>query len=179
MERTEIAHSFAASAHKGQERKFTGRPYLEHLEETAHILWEATEGKADLDFYIAALLHDTVEDTEVTLAEVERVFGPRVAFLVDELTIDLKQKEKEGKKVYLARRLNEMSDVALSIKLSDRLSNVVGLENEKIPDSFVKWYIRETIYILDHIDRNLNDVQKELIDRIQKMVLYLKISRKI
>lgn len=179
MEIIKVAHSFAAAAHGNQERKFTGRPYLEHLEETAQILWQVTDGEAETDDYIAAILHDVVEDTEIRLEEVGRNFGKVVMDLVDELTIDLKQKEKEGKKNYLARRLNEMSDRALAIKLSDRLSNVIGLENEKIPTSFVKWYVRETFHILEHLDRDLNEVHKELIDRLNKMLLYLKIDRKI
>ena len=179
MDWIETAHSFAASAHRDQERKFTGRPYLEHLEETAQIFWQVTDGESESDAYIAAVLHDTVEDTNVTIEEVKRVFGDKVASLVDELTIDEVQKQKEGKKVYLARRLNEMTDTALSIKLSDRLSNVIGLENEKIPTNFVKWYIKETLYILEHLDRHLNEVHEELIDRLNKMILYLKIDRKI
>lgn len=174
-----MAHEFASEAHKGQERKFTGEPYTKHLEETSQMLWEVTEGNASTDMYVAAILHDVVEDTEVTLEEVGRHFGGYVMSLVGELTIDDRQKEIEGKKVYLSRKINEMSDPALLIKLCDRLNNVGGLEDKRIPDKFVKWYIKETQYILEHLTRELGSVAQQLIRRIEWLLMYLKLNRNL
>lgn len=179
-DRIKRAHEFAMEAHKGQERKFTGAPYTKHLEETAQILWEITDGQATHDMYIAAILHDTVEDTDTTLEDIGKYFGKVVMDLVGELTINEKEKEVEGKKAYLARRLNEMSDdEALLIKLCDRFSNVSGLTEKEIPIKFVKWYIKETQYIISHLDRELTKEQKLGADKITQMVMFLKLDRNI
>ena len=175
--RIKRAHEFAGAAHLGQERKFTGAPYTVHLEETAQLLWEVTDGKAETNDYVAAILHDTVEDTDVTLEEIGKEFGGEVMDLVSELTIDQELKEKEGKKPYLARRLNEMSSRALTIKLCDRFSNVAGLEDKRIPRDFVKWYVRETQYILENLTCELNADQKYLTYKICKMLIYLRLDR--
>jgi GTP pyrophosphokinase len=71
----------ASLAHDGQARK-NGEPFIIHPLETACIL---AEHKMDLDTIVAGLLHDTVEDTELTLANVEALFGPRCAVLPREL----------------------------------------------------------------------------------------------
>jgi len=173
------AHNFAKAAHLGQERKFTKVPYLTHLEETAQLLWEVTEGQADQDDYIVAILHDVVEDTDIELIEIGRNFGKIIMDLVGELTNDPVEKGKKGKKSYLLEKMSTMSSRALTIKLCDRLSNVSGLEHDAVTTSFAKWYIKETFYILDNLSRELNEDQEYLIDRIRKMLLYLKISRKL
>ena len=178
-EKINRAHEFAIAAHGDQERKFTGATYTSHIEETAQLVWEVTDGKAETDDYIAAILHDVVEDTDVSLNEVGRHFGKVVMDLVEELTIDPIQKKLEGKKPYLSKKMNTMSSRALTIKLCDRLSNVVGLEYEVIPKDFVKWYVKETAYLLDNLTRSLNDDQEYLINRIRKMLMYLVISRKL
>lgn len=176
-ERLRKAHMFAIAAHGKQERKFTGEPYTDHLEQTAQLLWDATNGKASNDEYVAALLHDVVEDTDITKEEVGRNFGGDVMGLVVELTINNEEKEAEGKKVYLTRKLNAMTESALTIKFCDRLSNVLGLQDARIPIKFVRWYVKETNYILEHLERELTGTQKYLAKRIEKMLLYLKLNR--
>lgn len=74
---------FAAAAHGHQVRKYTGDPYLVHplaVYELVADVWP------DVDCCCAAILHDTVEDTHVTVQDIRRAFGPRTARLVDELT---------------------------------------------------------------------------------------------
>jgi (p)ppGpp synthase/HD superfamily hydrolase len=176
-ERIKQAHAFAGAAHRDQTRKFTGELYLTHLEETAQLLWEATDGNASQDMYIAAILHDVVEDTDVTLEEVGREFGGLVMVLVGELTIDQKAKEEEGKKLHLTRKINGMSEPAFLIKLCDRFSNVSGLMDRRVPDKFVKWYVKETQYILEHLDRQLTETQEHLTKKIGQMLVYLKLDR--
>lgn len=171
------AYAFAAMAHGSQERKFTGAPYTTHLEETAQLVWEATDGQANLDVYIAAILHDVVEDTDITPKEVGREFGGCVMSLVNELTINMEEKEREGKKVYLSRYINKMSEPAFLVKLCDRLSNVMGLIDEEIPIKFVIWYVKETQYILEHLNRKLSTVQESLVGRIEKTLVYLRLNR--
>ena len=168
------AHDFAVAAHGTQKRKFTGKPYIVHLEGTARILWEATNGQAAYEDYAAALLHDVVEDTSVTAEEIGKEFGKEVMELVKELTSDETEKMEEGKKIYITRRINEMTDRAFLIKLCDRLSNVSGLMDEKMPTSFVKWYVKETQYVLDHIERDVYDAQARLIKRMNEVLVCLR-----
>jgi (p)ppGpp synthase/HD superfamily hydrolase len=171
------AHQFAVAAHKDQKRKFTEEPYVVHLEGTAQLVWEATDGNASYDVYVAAILHDVVEDTDVELMEVGREFGGTVMSLVKELTINEQQKKKLGKKIYLAQKINQMSAPAFLIKLCDRLHNVTSLIDKRVPTNFIKWYCVETQYIIDNLDRYVSDLDKGLISRIEKTLAYLKLNR--
>ena len=82
LERLQRAYVFTAKVHDGQER-LSGEPYLIHPLEVAGILLDLN---VDEDTIIAGLLHDTLEDTLTTRGEIERLFGDRVAFLVEGLT---------------------------------------------------------------------------------------------
>jgi len=171
------AHEFAINAHGAQKRKFIDVDYIIHLEETAQLLWETTNGEASYEEYVAALLHDTVEDTEVTLRDIGRNFGKVVMDLVSELTIDEDEKNMEGKKSYLVRVINNMTEKAFTIKLCDRFNNVAGLTDKRIPKDFVKWYVKETQYILEHLDREITEAQAYMLNRIEKMLILLRLER--
>ena len=82
------AADFAAKKHRDQRRKdSTKTPYINHPIGVAHIL--AEEGQVDdLAVLQAALLHDTVEDTETSFEEIEQLFGREVRDIVDEVTDD-------------------------------------------------------------------------------------------
>lgn len=172
--RLKKAHEFVKEKHKNQKRKFTNLDYIVHLEETANILWDM-DNTVETDDFIAALLHDSVEDTDTTSKEIGQLFGKVVMDLVMELTTDVEAKHEEGKAVYLTKRINGMSKRAFTIKLCDRLSNVIGLDDKKIALNFIKHYVKETNYIIKHIDREVSEVQQILIDRIKAMLLYLEL----
>src|SRR5690606_17487759 len=78
----EHAIDFATEAHQGQKRK-SGEPYIVHPLSVANVL---IEWGMDIDSVLAGVLHDTVEDTKVTLDDIENLFGRNVAFLVDGVT---------------------------------------------------------------------------------------------
>ncbi|MGZ3691500.1 MAG: HD domain-containing protein, partial [Pseudobdellovibrio sp.] len=78
----EKAYAFSEKAHEGQMRR-SGEPYISHPLNVAGILADL---KLDIDTIVTGLLHDTVEDTEVTLEDVKREFGDTVAALVDGVT---------------------------------------------------------------------------------------------
>lgn len=82
-ERIWRAREFATVAHQNQTRKYNGRPYIEHPLAVARMVARFDH---DEDMIIAALLHDTVEDTMVTLSEIECAFGAGVSALVRDLT---------------------------------------------------------------------------------------------
>lgn len=121
------AFELAEAAHRPQRRK-SGEPYILHPLEVARIVVREI-GLWDYEAVIAALLHDTVEDTYVTLEELENTFGKTVADIVDGLTkisgvFDLtttSQQAETFRKMLLT--LSEDIRVAL-IKISDRLHNL-------------------------------------------------------
>jgi guanosine-3',5'-bis(diphosphate) 3'-pyrophosphohydrolase len=117
------AASYAAEKHSHQTRKGAARePYINHLIEVAGLVAMALT-VPDANVVIAALLHDTVEDTDTTPAELVERFGMDVASLVAELTDDktLPQAVRKRLQVEHAPRLSVR---AQTIKLADKISNV-------------------------------------------------------
>jgi guanosine-3',5'-bis(diphosphate) 3'-pyrophosphohydrolase len=117
------AASYAAEKHAQQRRKgLAGVPYINHLLEVAHLI-AANADAADTNLIIAALLHDVVEDTPVSIAEVEQQFGSDVAGLVAEVTDD-KSLPKEKRKALQVQNAPRKSPRAQLIKLADKISNL-------------------------------------------------------
>ncbi|MGI9007420.1 MAG: HD domain-containing protein [Streptosporangiaceae bacterium] len=123
------AIDFATAAHGDQQRP-TGVPYLEHLLEALEALARGA-GVTDPDLLCAAVLHDVVEDTEVTSEDLEKRFGPRVAELVGWVTIPRARpgQDKTAVKEAALGRLGSAPRDAILVKLADRLSNVQTLRN--------------------------------------------------
>ncbi len=124
-DRLEQAWRFAAVAHAGQMRA-EGIPFITHPIATTEIL---TELEVDEDTLIAALLHDTVEDTDVTLDDITAQFGPSVASLVDGVTklgrIPYSSKEEIQAENFRKMFLAMAKDIrVVLIKLADRLHNM-------------------------------------------------------
>jgi len=125
LERLQRAYVFSAKVHDGQER-LSGEPYLIHPLEVAGILLDL---RVDEDTIIAGLLHDTLEDTLTTRDEIERLFGPIVAFLVEGLTkiarIEFKSAREQQAENFRKMLIAMSEDIRiLMIKLSDRLHNM-------------------------------------------------------
>lgn len=131
----EHAIDYATDKHKGQKRK-SGEPYITHPLSVAATLidWDM-----DIDSVLAGVLHDTVEDTEATLEEVENLFGRDVAFLVDGVT-KVSQARAGMKDLgdYLPQTTDNLSKLLIAvgqdvrviiIKLADRLHNLQTLRH--------------------------------------------------
>ena len=123
------AYVFAMKKHGAQLRE-SGDPYYSHPIEVAGIL---TKFKLDCSSIIAALLHDTVEDTDTTVEEVRSLFGDQVAVIVDGLTklAMIEQKSGNSKQAENFRKLllAMSEDIrVLLIKLADRLHNMRTLK---------------------------------------------------
>lgn len=115
------ALAFAARAHEGQTRKgAAGEPYVNHVIEVAEIL--LAHG-APREAVLAAYLHDTVEDTAVTPAELVAEFGDAIARIVAEATDD-KSLPKEIRKALQISHALECSLPAKQLKLADKISNL-------------------------------------------------------
>jgi RelA/SpoT family (p)ppGpp synthetase len=125
------AYVYAMRAH-GEQKRASGDPFISHPLEVAAIL---TELKLDDATIAAALLHDTIEDTDATRTEIDRVFGHEIGLLVDGLT-KLKRLELVSKEAKQAENLRKLllaiaDDVrVLLIKLADRLHNMRTLSHQ-------------------------------------------------
>ena len=141
------AVTFALRFH-GDQKRPTGAPYLEHLLEALEVLVRGA-GVTDQDVLCAAVLHDVVEDTPCTIADVRAAFGDRVADPVGWVTkpeaVDGADK-KAVKEAYL-KRLADAPDDAILVKLADRASNVQTLRNLSLPKQ--RDYFAQTVsYIM-------------------------------
>ena len=114
------AARFAAKAHEGKMRKGSEIPYIVHPLETAVIVSRMTE---DPELISAALLHDVLEDTEVTFEELSELFGKRVADLVAAESEDNRKTWKERKHATIERLASASREEKL-LCLADKLSNL-------------------------------------------------------
>ena len=149
----EIEHAieFATAAHSGQKRR-SGEPYIIHPLSVAHIL---IEWGMDIDTVLAGILHDTVEDTDVTLVQIDSLFGQDVAFLVDGVTkVSQARSGMMDLENYLPQTTDNLSKLLIAvgqdvrviiIKLADRLHNMSTLQHMK-PDKQIK-IARESIEV--------------------------------
>ena len=129
MKKEEIiiaAESLARKAHKGQ-KQVTGKPYFEHPLEVSIILrsWNQDE-----EVISAGYLHDVVEDCNIPLAEIKKMFGKKVAFLVDGMS--WVRSNKTGKKEYEATyakfaKYAKKEPSLVLIKMADMLSNLPNI----------------------------------------------------
>jgi GTP diphosphokinase / guanosine-3',5'-bis(diphosphate) 3'-diphosphatase len=119
------AAHFAADKHRDQRRKDSAAsPYINHPIAVAEVM--AWNGVTDIVALQAALLHDTIEDTETTVAEIEDGFGTDVLGVVLEVTDD-KSLEKAERKRRQIEEAPGMSDAAKLVKLGDKICNVTDV----------------------------------------------------
>ncbi|MDH3493444.1 MAG: HD domain-containing protein [Acidobacteriota bacterium] len=117
------AVDFAARKHKSQRRKGSlAEPYINHPIEVARLL-STVGGIHDTDILVAAILHDTIEDTETTSVELTELFGARAASIVVEVSDDKKLPKLERKKMQI-KHAPHLSAEAKLVKLADKISNI-------------------------------------------------------
>jgi (p)ppGpp synthetase, RelA/SpoT family len=144
LEMIKKAYIYSATVHQGQVR-LSGEPYLTHPMEVAGIL---ADMKMDAATIISGLLHDTVEDTLTTSAQIENEFGKDVAFLVSGLTklslISFGSQEERQAENFRKMILAMSSDIRiLLVRLADRIHNMRTLQYQT-PDKRI-YIARETI----------------------------------
>jgi len=114
---------FAASKHRDQRRKGAeASPYINHPIEVAELL-ARVGGITDLVTLQAAILHDTLEDTQTTPVELEAIFGPAVRQVVADLTDNKQRPKAEHKRLEIAHAPH-LSARAKVVKLADKISNI-------------------------------------------------------
>jgi guanosine-3',5'-bis(diphosphate) 3'-pyrophosphohydrolase len=127
------AARFSAHKHRLQRRKDEdASPYINHPIEVADLLANIG-GVSDLPTLLAAILHDTVEDTTTTFSELEEVFGRDVRLLVEEMTDNKRLPKDECKRLQIehAQRLSER---AKQVKIADKICNVLDVTYNPPPE---------------------------------------------
>ncbi len=141
------AYNFAVDVHKNQKR-LSGDPYITHPIAVAAILCDL---KVDTATITTALLHDTIEDTEATYSEVNKLFGKEIADLVEGVT-KISRLEDKSKEYSVAENFRKLilatsKDIrVLLVKLADRLHNMRTISNITNPDKRLR-IAKETMEI--------------------------------
>lgn len=157
MNIVDIALQFATEKHEGQFRKVSGEKYINHPIHVAELCRKYKPSSNLNSLVTACLLHDVVEDCGVSIEEIRSKFGDLTANLVDELTSDEEQIKVLGKTTYLSLKMVNISSYGLTLKLLDRLSNVMDNPTES--------YKKSTIEILKYVRnvRGLNKTQNAIV----------------
>ena len=120
------AIDFATKVHEGQYRKGTDRPYIVHPMEVGKIVSTMTQ---DEEIISAAILHDTIEDTDVTYEDLKQEFGTRVADLVAAESED-KSKTWIERKGHTLEHLKTASQAEKILTMADKLSNIRSMARD-------------------------------------------------
>lgn len=120
------AYALAAQWHARQRRKGDAEePYVNHLTEVAHLVAEATDG-GDINLVVAAVLHDAIEDAEITAEQIEAEFGQDVALLVmaasDDKSLDYAERKRRQ-----VESMPHKTPRAKVLKLADKVANLRSL----------------------------------------------------
>jgi (p)ppGpp synthase/HD superfamily hydrolase len=138
------ARDFATRAHAGQKRKYTGCEYVTHCEAVVAILRDA--GITDEATLVAAMLHDTIEDTDTKFIDIFFEFGHDIAELVEWLTDCETPHNRATRKALDRERLSRAPAAAQSIKVADLIDNTASIV-ERDPN-FAVIYMREKALLL-------------------------------
>jgi GTP diphosphokinase / guanosine-3',5'-bis(diphosphate) 3'-diphosphatase len=127
------ALTFSADKHRNQRRKDTARsPYINHPIEVTNVLW-LIGGIRELPILMAAVLHDTVEDTDTSPEQIQDLFGEEVLSLVMEVTDNKSMPKLERKRLQI-RMAAHKSPPAKCIKLADFICNLRDMEQSPPAD---------------------------------------------
>lgn len=156
-------YRFAEEAHRGQTRKYTGEPYINH---PVIVAQNVKNVGASREAVAAAILHDVVEDTPVTLDEIRTRFGDRVAELVEMVT-DVSRPEDGNRRIRKEidrQHLAQADAEGQTIKLADLIDNSYSIVARD--ENFAKVYMREKkelLKILTKGDRTLYDRATQIV----------------
>lgn len=170
LEKFQLPSEWSVEKHKGVVRKGDGSPYIIHPMRVLISLQSIKKSKNAFLLAAAAILHDVVEDCEVSIEEISQKFGLHVACLVQELTSDSEEIKKQGKTEYLTQKMLKMSSYALCIKLVDRLDNIRDMKS--LSKEVVKKQIDSTVSILNTLKtgRKLTKTHAKLVKLIEKEI---------
>lgn len=117
------ALAFAAARHRDQRRKdVCASPYINHPIQLVHVLCNEA-GVTDIRVLMAAVLHDTIEDTETTEEDLKKTFGEEIANIVLEVSDDTSLCRADRKHAQVMNA-SQLSDAAKQVKLADKICNL-------------------------------------------------------
>ena len=146
------ALAFATAAHGGQTRKYTHAPYIVHPIAVAQMVWGCVATIESTDAVAAALLHDTIEDCDVTYDDIGYEFGTYVADIVQHLTDQADPAwNRATRKAWEAGRLSTCDSTIQTIKCADLHHNTMDI----VPydKGFAKVYLAEKRVVLQGLVR--------------------------
>lgn len=166
------ALEFATEKHKDQLRKDGTTPYINHCLNVVQFLKDA--GITDTDIIAAALLHDTIEDTNTTADELRKEFGDTITNIVLECSDD-KSLSKKQRKDFQIKHVPFISDKAKQVKIADKIANMRDIL--LIPP--VDWstrgkrnYFEWSKKVVDGA-RNVNPILDDMFDVMYQMKIFI------
>ncbi|XP_046850828.1 guanosine-3',5'-bis(diphosphate) 3'-pyrophosphohydrolase MESH1-like, partial [Xenia sp. Carnegie-2017] len=142
-------------------------PYINHPIGVAYILWK--EGDVtDIVVLQAAILHDTVEDTDTTFEEIERIFGTEVMNLVKEVTDDKSLPKQERKRLQV-EHASASSSKAKLVKLADKLYNLRDLE-KATPIEWTEQRVQEYFHWSRRVFQGLKGTNQKLDQELERIL---------
>jgi len=168
---------FATKAHTGQFRKGTNTPYILHTLEAGIIV---SQIKSDEDLICSAILHDVIEDTDITFEIVKKKFNERIAHIVASESEDKSKSWKERKRYTLESLTKQKSEDIGIVALGDKLSNMRAIDRDlqgigdKLWERFNvkdknehKWYYSGLVDSLSYLSEyNAYQEFKRLVDKV-------------
>jgi len=142
---TDQAYLFAKKAHGNQKRKYTFEPYITHPKNVFRMVREATD---DITVQAAALLHDVLEDTDISESQIQNLFGPVTLNFVLEVT-DISKPEDGNRAIRKAidrEHLSKTTWGGATIKLADIIDNSISIIWHD--PKFAKIYMKEKALLL-------------------------------
>jgi len=164
------AIAFAANKHSNQRRKNKDKsPYIEHPIRVMHLL--SKSGINSLKILCAAVLHDTVEDTQTTKEELIKEFGEEIAKIVMEVTDDKSLPKVERKKQQIEHAKHTLSYEARQVKLADKLDNLSSIQSDP-PTNWskeeIEGYVNWCYAVCDNLKVENGYINKKLVKIFQR-----------
>jgi (p)ppGpp synthase/HD superfamily hydrolase len=151
-----------AKKYHGSQKRKSGEPYYTHPLEVAYMI---SEYKLKTDVIVASILHDIIEDTEVTVEMIHGTFGQRIAEMVDRLTRDRPDGTKLSVAEIITNAYQKQDNEVLLIKLIDRLHNIQTISSMSIEkqqkniDNTIQNFLGLSIYSGHYqIEKTLNQI---------------------
>lgn len=161
------ATGFAAVKHADQKRRYSGEPYIAHCLRVAGSLADmSADYPVTDDMLMAAVLHDTVEDTDCTFKEIEEKFGPTVSDYVRALSIDPAAGNRTARYQKYTEALAAAPFAVQLIKFCDLLDNVEDIRHHD--KHFYPVYKKEVLRMALAMDKLGADLQGRLYDLVKK-----------
>jgi (p)ppGpp synthase/HD superfamily hydrolase len=167
---------YYAKKYHGDQKRQSGEPYYSHPLQVAYLIIDHATDRLTTDILITSILHDTIEDTELTKEMIRHIFGLTIANNVEDLTrikLDCKISSAEIMELLYKQRKNDL----LTIKIFDRLHNLQTIDvksKEKIKKTIIETlqrFLTASIYCnLQDVEKQIHELCRSILNPRQKLV---------